>query len=253
MPIENLVVPDEPSISRAEAAYRSIRDAILSNHLHIGEHLREESLAQQLGMSRTPIREALGRLRSEGLVKEAKPRGYVVSSVSPTDVFHVYAVREELEGLCLRLAATRITPHELFQLSTIIERMEQALEDPPRFSRLNLQFHGIIVEATGNPVLKKIMDDLMAVVARFPFSAYEVEGRTRQVIAEHRKVLEALELHDPEAAERAIQEHLRTGLDARLAALRRYALAQSPDDVDSQWDDLEAPAHGDSRRDRRRR
>lgn len=223
--IDKISLAPDTGISRAELAYRSLRDAILSNQLRTGDHLREESIAKQLGMSRTPVREALGRLHTEGLVQEAKPRGYVVSSVTPTDVFHVYAVREELEGFCGRLAAGRITPHQLFELSTNLDLMERAVDNPALFSKLNRQFHQIILEATDNPVLKKIVDDLMAVVERFPVSAYAVEGRSRQAIEEHRQVIEALARHDAEAAEAAIREHLRVGLEARLIALRRHEIA----------------------------
>lgn len=224
MPVTEIIPSSNTGMTRAELAYRAIRDAILSNHLRIGEHLHEESIAQHLGVSRTPIREALGRLHSERLVEEAKPRGYVVSTVTATDVFHVYAVREELEGFCLRLAAGRITPHQIFHLSTIIERMEQELGEPQRFSQLNRRFHIAIFEVTDNPVLMKIMDDLMAVVDRFPVSAYEVDGRMGEVLIEHRQILDALSRHDPIAAENAARTHLQIGLEARLTALRRHEM-----------------------------
>lgn len=224
MPIANIIRPAGDGISRAELAYRAIRGAILSNHLRRGEHLGEESIAQHLGISRTPVREALGRLRTEGLVKEVKPRGYVVSPVTATDVFHVYDVREELEGLCLRLAARRIMPYQLFQLSTIFERMGRNLGDAREFSRLNVEFHAVIYEATDNPVLQKIMEDLMAVVERFPVSAYEVEGRAEDALAEHEEILKALTEHDSEAAEAAVDRHLQHGRKARLTAMQRYAL-----------------------------
>ena len=224
MPIGNIVPDTDLGLSRAETAYRAICDAILSNRLRIGEPLREESIAQHLGMSRTPVREALSRLHSEGLVEPAKPRGYVVSAVTATQVFYVYAVREELEGFCLRLAARRIIDAQLFELSMIVERMERAVDDPELFSYLNRAFHEVIYDATGNPVLKKIMDDLVRVATRFPVSAYEVPGRSAEAAAEHRRMLEALTRHDPEAAEVAVREHLRIGQEARLVALRRHAV-----------------------------
>ncbi len=224
MTIANILMSESREVSLAESAYRAVRTAILSRQLAVGEPLREEALAQQLGMSRTPIREALGRLRVEGLVREARPRGYVVSGVMAQDVFDVYAIREELEGLCHRLAATRITPHQIFMLTTITDRMEQSLDDPPRFSSLNRDFHRVVVDAAGNPVLTKVMDDLMAIVDRYPVSAYCVEGRTGEALDEHRAILEALARKDPQAAEQAVQHHLRVGLQARLEALRRHEL-----------------------------
>lgn len=224
MAIADILLSESRGISLAESAYRAIRGAILARQIGVGEHLPEEAIAQRLGMSRTPVREALGRLRTEGLVREARPRGYVVSGVMAQDVFDVYAIREELEGLCHRLAATRITPHQLFMLTTITDRMGQALDDPVRFSSLNRDFHGIVVEAAGNPVLTKIMDDLMAIVDRYPVSAYQVEGRSREALAEHRAILEALVRRDAQAAEHAVQHHLRVGLQARLEALRQHEL-----------------------------
>lgn len=224
MAIADILLSDRRDISLAESAYRAIRGAILSRQIGGGEPLPEEAIAQRLGMSRTPVREALGRLRTEGLVQESRPRGYVVSGVMAQDVFDVYAIREVLEGLCHRLAATRITPHQLFMLMTTTDRMEQALDDPVRFSSLNRDFHGIVVEAAGNPVLTKIMDELMAIVDRYPVSAYHVEGRSREALAEHRAILEALASKDAQAAEHAVQHHLRVGLPARLEALRHHEL-----------------------------
>lgn len=215
--------PTNPTgVSLGEQAYRAIRDAILFNRLGTAEPLREEALAQQLGMSRTPVREALGRLRLEGLIQEIKPRGFVVATVTPTDVFHVYAVREVLEGFCVRLAAQRISAPQLFRLSTLLDQMARTLDDAAAFTRLNVEFHQLIVESTDNPVLKKIMDDLMAVVARFPVSAYLVAGRTAKALTEHRRIFAALEQRDQDGAEAAAREHLRVGLDARLAALRQH-------------------------------
>ncbi len=209
-------------LSLAEQAYRAIREAILFNQLGTDEPLREEALAQQLGMSRTPVREALSRLRLEGLIQENKPRGFVVTTVKATDVFDVYAVREVLEGFCVRLAAQRMTAHELFRLSTLLDQMARALDDGAAFTRLNVEFHELIVESTGNPMIKKIMDDLMATVARFPVSAYLVEGRTTKALAEHRRIFEAIEKRDQDAAEAAARQHLRVGLEARLSALRQH-------------------------------
>lgn len=187
----------------------------------MGESLPEEAVAQHLNMSRTPIREALGRLRSEGLLQEVRPRGLVVSGVAAQDVFDVYAIREELDGLCCRLAAPRITQHQMFILTTIVDRMEAALHDPAAFSALNREFHEIILNAAGNPILMRIMYELRAIVDRFPVSAYSIEGRSQAALDEHREILEALVRRSPDEAEKAVQNHLRAGLGARLEALRR--------------------------------
>ncbi len=229
MPIANIVAPTNSAGSRAELAYRAIRDAILSSRLALGEPLREEAIAQHLGMSRTPVREALNRLHADGLIEPAEPRGYVVSTVSAADVFHVYTVREELEALSMRLAARRITPHQLFQLSVIVDSMEAALGDARRSSDLNREFHEIIYAAAGNPVLKQIMDDLTGMVARFPVSAYAVEGRARAAVEEHRAILDALARHDPETAAEAGRLHLHNGQSARLRALREHARNGHPE------------------------
>lgn len=228
MPIPKTNSTPPTDLSLAERAYRTIRDAILSNALHADELLREEALAQQLGMSRTPVREALGRLHLEGLIHETKPRGFVVATVTATDVFNVYAVREVLEGFAVRLAAQRISPYQLFRLSTLLDQMAQALDDPAAFTKLDRDFHQRIVETTDNPVLEKIMDDLMAVVARFPVSAYRVADRTAKALAEHRRIFEALGRHDHDGAEAAAREHLLLGLDARLAALREHGQEGAP-------------------------
>lgn len=222
MSIEDIQLSDSRGTSLADSAYQALRNAILTGILSVGDSLPEEAIAQHLNMSRTPIREAMSRLRSEGLLQEVRPRGHVVSGVAAQDVFDVYAIREELDGLCYRLAASRITPHQIFVLTTIIDRMEAALDDPVRFSAMNREFHEVIIDAAGNPILARIMYDLRAVVERFPVSAYSVEGRSREALSEHRELAEALLQRNPEAAEKAVQHHLREGLRARLEALRSH-------------------------------
>jgi DNA-binding GntR family transcriptional regulator len=220
MAIEDIQLATIKGKSLAETAYLSIRNAILAGNLAVGSPVPEEAIAQHLRMSRTPIREAIGRLRTEGLLEEVRPRGHVVAGVGEREVFEVYEIREELEGLCHKLAASRITPHQLFILSTILDRMEASVDDIARFSELNREFHSVIVEASGNPVLAKIMDDLLAFVDRFPVSAYVVDGRSHVALHEHRRILNALERGDRAEAELAAQDHLRAGLKARLEALK---------------------------------
>lgn len=227
MAISDIQPTDGKGKSLAEVAYQSIRNAILAGHLAIGESVPEEALALHLKMSRTPIREAIGRLRAEGMLEEVRPRGNVVSGVADRDVFEVYEIREVLEGLCLRLAASRITAHQLFKLSTVLERMEAAVHDPARFSELNREFHSIVVQAARNPVLAKIMDELLSFVDRFPVSAYIVEGRAQLALEEHNRILDALQTGDKDRAEQAAQEHLRAGLQARLEALKAIAYTTS--------------------------
>ncbi len=206
-----------------------IRQAILEGSLKPGEWLRQERLAQQFGVSQMPIREALKELAAEGLVEHIPYRGVRVVEFSAEDVEDLYAQRCFLEARAARAAALRITPDELAQLRAIVAQMRQHLadEDLPLYRDLNREFHQLIAQASGRQYLIRTLNQLWVnfpnmLWANFPQTARtSTPERTPQDVLQHEAILEALERHDADAAERLMREHIESAGKDLATSVRR--------------------------------
>lgn len=204
--------------STTDAVTDALREAILDGVLPQATWLREDELSRELQVSRTPIREALRRLSDEGLTSRAANRGTLVSSMSLEDVLAVYVVRERLEGLAARIAATR-RPEGLIQELTALHRRMSQLADAGEVAglvELNLQFHRLIRQGSGNAYLQRFLTQVEHAVRRFGRSTYQVPGRARETLAEHRAIIEAIAAGDPDAAEERAMQHMRSARDVRV-------------------------------------
>ncbi len=207
---------DAPDASGAvETAYRFIRQAIISGDLAAGETLQEARLAELIGVSRTPVREALSRLSNEGLVVLERYRRGQVASFTQEDVAEVFRLRAKLEGHAARRAATRISPGEIEQLEAVEAEMETAFESLgwhrhlPRFDELNNEFHAIIARAADSPRLVRILASSLELPASiFNYYSEPVEARTRRTHRQHREIIDALKSRNPDWAEAAMSAHL---------------------------------------------
>jgi DNA-binding GntR family transcriptional regulator len=207
---------DAPDASGAvETAYRFIRQAIISGDLAAGETLQEARLAELIGVSRTPVREALSRLSNEGLVVLERYRRGQVASFTQEDVAEVFRLRAKLEGHAARRAATRISPSEIEQLEAVEAEMETAFESLgwhrhlPRFDELNNEFHAIIARAADSPRLVRILASSLELPASiFNYYSEPVEARTRRTHRQHREIIDALKSRNPDWAEAAMSAHL---------------------------------------------
>lgn len=198
----------------------ALREAILDGALTPSTWLREQELAEALGVSRTPVREAIRQLEDEGLIDHIPNRGAVVRTMGLDEVLAVYAVRSSLEGLAARTAAVRRAPELLARLETVQAEMAGAIDgDPRRLAVLNLEFHRAIRESTGNPYLERFLTQVEHAVRRFGTTTYEEPKRARESLAEHREIIDAIEAGDAEQAERAAMHHMHRARDARLADL----------------------------------
>src|SRR5688572_11133326 len=138
----------ETNGSRSDVAYTTLRGAIHSGRFHAGDRMREADLAQWLGISWTPVRDALKRLESDGLLSAASRRGLVVAELDQQQVSELYAVRDVLEGLAGRLAAQHATPAEIAAMRELIERQARSRKDDlPGLARLIRLFHEVIYRA----------------------------------------------------------------------------------------------------------
>lgn len=199
----------------AEIAYRFIRHAIISGDLKSGETLREARLAEMIGVSRTPVREALGRLGAEGLVVVGRYRRGQVASLSQADVAEVFRLRAKLEGHGARRAATRITEADIAELERIEAEMEAEFEKLgwhqhlARFDQLNNEFHGLIARAADSPRLERILASSLELPASI-FNSYSepVDQRTQRTHRQHHEIIDALKNRNPDWAEAAMSAHL---------------------------------------------
>ncbi len=192
-----------------EIVYEKIRDAILSGQYSPGQRLVAEELARELGVSRMPVREALHRLESAGLVDSAPHRGTVVSELSEEEIIEIYHIRAVLEGLASRLATPRLTPKDHAQLKAILDEMTRAelSRDMPCFLNLNREFHLLIWKAAHAPRLLELLENLYATSQRYRSISLILPGRLRQVAEEHRQIAAELARGNAVAAERLANEH----------------------------------------------
>lgn len=207
---------DAPDANGAvEVAYRYIRAAIISGDLRSGETLQEAKLAERIGVSRTPVREALSRLGNEGLVVLERYRRGQVASFSMADVAEVFRLRAKLEGHGARRAALRITSEQIAQLETVEAEMERVFADLgwhrhlARFDELNNEFHATIARAADSPRLEKILASSLELPASI-FNSYNepVDERTKRTHRQHNEIIAALKARNPNWAEAAMSGHL---------------------------------------------
>lgn len=199
----------------ADAAYRHIRAAIISGDLPAGETLQEARLAEMIGVSRTPVREALSRLSNEGLVVLERYRRGRVASFSEADVAEIFRLRAKLEGHGARRAARRITAEQIAHLEAVEAEMEEHFDRVgwhrhlARFDELNNEFHATIAAAADSPRLERILASSLELPASI-FNVYSepVDERTRRTHRQHHEILSALRARNPDWAEAAMSAHL---------------------------------------------
>lgn len=198
-----------------------IREAVLDGVLAPSTWLRESELARELSVSRTPVREALRRLAVEGLITITAHQGAVVTPMTTDDVLEVYVVREKLEGLAARLAATHRSGWHIDQLGKLMDQMHAAAEerDYPQLASLNLAFHKVIREASGNAYLDRFLTQVEHAVRRFGRTTFAMPGRASEALEEHRQIAGAVSAGDAETSERLAAKHMRRARELRISAL----------------------------------
>jgi len=200
----------------SEMTADKIRDLIHKNTLEAGAKLNEIKLCEQLGVSRTPLREALRALSAEGLVEIQPNRGAFVSEISMEELRYSFEVMSILEGSCARLAAERLTNTDLKELEKLHEKLEEHYRDndPHAYVQHNKDYHEFIQEKTGNPVLSRIVSELRGRIQLHRFRQIYRPGRLDRSIDEHRGLMEAFRAREGERAEKLMQLHLKKQCDA---------------------------------------
>ena len=216
---------EKAPIASSEVAYQRLFDAILEGRLLPGQRLREIELASALGVSRTPVREALWRLEVQGLVAHAPRKGMVIRSLEHQEVTELYLMREVLEGTAAGLAARHASQAEVLTLDEMVIDDADRLEDPDALARSNKVFHEALYRAAHNRYLLQLLGGLRASMSVLGRSSLHVEGRPAAALAEHREIVQAIAAHDPETAEAAARKHIRAAHHARLKILAMPAAA----------------------------
>ncbi|MBM9477366.1 GntR family transcriptional regulator [Nakamurella flavida] len=213
----------ESRSSRQSTVVDGIRRRIISGEMSSGTALSEVSLAQDFGVSRTPVREALKQLQAEGLV-EVRPRvGTFVSTPTRTEIIELFQVKEVLEGAAARFLAARGEVAELDALRHNVARSDLALErdDVETYTELVAEFHDLIVLGAGNAKLRAHHTTLMNQLAypRLISTSLSTPGRFAESENEHRRLLEVIESRDGASAERLMRNHVRASQEALVESM----------------------------------
>lgn len=216
-PLENLTL--------WQRVYDHLRREILEGRLEPGSELAEVALSEQLGVSRGPIREAIGRLASEGLVEVRPRRGAVVRPVSKEEFLELYEVREALEVMAAKLAVPRLTGEQFEELSAFNKAMEGYAKrgEVTSFFDANLAFHERLFEACGNKKLQELYRQLLGQLGRYRIRSLNLRGNMQRSVSEHAKILRAAKRGDAEQAAQLMSEHIRVP-QTRLKALEEADL-----------------------------
>ena len=197
-----------------------LRSAILSGELAPGSPVIEAELAARLGASRTPVREALRRLETEGLLEPRGLRGSVVRVLDPGEIDCLFEIREALESLAARRAARAVNAATLRRLERHLAGMRAALEDPNAMERHDTAFHDAIVASGGSERLKRMLSEIREELIVHRFLSLSDPARRRRTIREHEAILAALRAGDGDAAAAHTAEHVAA---VRATLLRRSA------------------------------
>lgn len=205
-----------------EFVYLRMKDMILSGELQPGERLAEEHLAEQLGVSRTPVREALHRLATEGLIACLPTRGFKVSGDSREEMEEVFELRSVLEAYALKVACQRISEEDLTLLESYINEAQKAydVKDIEGVFQWNTKFHDFINDLISHrPRFYGLIADLRKYVLRYRKHTLHYLSGAKRSIEGHRKIMLALRLRDPEVCEKVMRDHVREAMEDALQEL----------------------------------
>lgn len=223
------------SSSFGEVAYGRLKQAIQEGVFKPGEPIRESRVADWLKISRTPVRDAIRRLQSEGLLSYRLHDGVVVATLDRQDVVNLYAVREVLEGAAAGMAARHASEAEIGELRALLHASGNTT-DPGLIAEQNFRFHGLIHQAARNPYLIRTINTFRESLALLGPPTTVVPGRPKAVDEAHAKILAAILKRDEKAAEDAMRAHIRSAL------LSRFELLEHPDSALSR--DVKYPMAG---------
>ncbi len=214
----------------AETAYAVLREAIVSNILKPGARLRADELAKKLGVSKTPVREALRKLQAEDLITRKPGNALTVKTISEEQLFEIYYTREALEGMAARLAAENAGAIELAKLRAIQDEMKSpgVIANLREFRRLSGEFQLAVFRAARNDTIYRLLKHLQEQIRQFGGTTLTQPGRAKEVAAYTKALLSAIEKRNGDAAEKLARANRRRTLELRIKVLREPPSSPSP-------------------------
>ncbi len=205
-----------------DVVFNTLRDAILTGKLVPGERLMENQLADKLGVSRTPVREALRMLELENLVELVPRKGAQVLDMSEKDIVDILEVRSALEGLATSLACKKMSKEKLQELKAMEADFEHAVSenDVERFVDIDEDFHDLIFEATENDKLIQMFKNLRIQLYRYRMAMAKNDSSMSTIVAHHRSIIRAIENHDAEEGSSVAQGHIKYQTESILRFVR---------------------------------
>lgn len=206
-----------------ELVLETIREAIINGTLKPRERLMEIQLAEELGVSRTPIREALRKLELEGFIVMVPRKGAYVADITFKDIADVFEIRASLEALAAGLAAERITEEEIEYLERhLVEKADAiAKKDISRLVEVDTKFHEAIYRASRNERLFSIINNLREQIQRYRSLSLAYPGRMKHSLEEHRLIVEAIQARDIPGARQAAQEHIENAENSMIESIKK--------------------------------
>lgn len=201
-----------------DSVFSILRNAILDKKLEPGQRLVERNIAEQMGISRTPVREAINKLVLERLVTHVPRKGVVVSGFTKADIVEILAIRTSLEALICSIASPKIKPREIKRLESLAKQIsdEHRKGNLKKSNQLNDKFHEIIYKAAESPRVYNFLNTLHEYITKFTQIAYSKPGRDQEVWVEHCAIIEALNSHDSMEAEVVAKRHAENSSKAFL-------------------------------------
>ncbi|MBI5561119.1 MAG: GntR family transcriptional regulator [Deltaproteobacteria bacterium] len=201
--------PLERPLTLRERIVEFVKDSVIKGRLKPGERVPEHEIAESLGISRTPIREAFRQLESEGFITVAPRKGAIVSPITPKDVEDFYAIKSLLEGYAAREACKKFTEKEIKRLKSLNQQMTRCAgnNDVKEFFKLDNQFHETFLRACGNDKLCTIAHQIVQQFERFRITALSLPGRMHASVRQHEEIISAFIEEDQERVEMLVREN----------------------------------------------
>lgn len=199
----------------SSTVYQHLIAQLRSGTLTPGSRLREDEIAEALGVSRTPVREAFTRLQARGLVTST-PVGLAVAELDQRQIQELYAMRAVIEGAAARLAAENASPADIAAIDHAGKSFERLANEAGEFARANRLFHEAIYQAARNAYLMRMVEDLNDSLALLPRTTFQIEGRSEAAKREHAAILAAIAARETDGAEAAARSHINRALEDRL-------------------------------------
>lgn len=204
---------EHQELSLSGRVFKQLRGDIIKGKYKENDELREVTIGKELGVSRTPVREALRQLELEGLVKIIPNKGAYVTGISQKDVKDIYMIRSMLEGLCARWATENITEEQLQELEEIILLSEfhmkrESSNSADQVTEMDGRFHAVLYEACNSKILSHVLADFHKYVMSARRASVVSEERARKSVREHKQILRAIRDRDADLAEQIANEHI---------------------------------------------